>query len=173
MTTEHQPSTGPELVQYVDPDQIKSDLTIDLADLTTAMQRHPGLLAHYGIQSVRARRQYERQKAALEILEAQLDAKYRGELKEANPKTTEPQIRSAIVNDRLFKAMSARVIQAQEIFRMAEVAEKAFYDRREMLLQIARDAARQAEGPLRVVANQTNRDRMVSAMQVASAATQS
>lgn len=174
MTTETTPdaSTGPQLTEYVDPEQIKADMHIDLADLTTAMQRHSGLYAHYGIQSVRAKRQYERQKTALEILEAQLDGKYRSQLKEENPKTTEPQIRSAIVNDRLYRAMSSRVIHAQEIYRMAEVAERAFHDRREMLLQIARDAARQDAGPMRVVANQSNRDRLMEQMQKTASATQ-
>ena len=177
MTTEttdttHEASAGPQLNEFVDPDQIKKDMHIDLSDLTTAMQQHSGLYAHYGIQAVRAKRQYERQKTALEILEAQLDGKYRSQLKEENPKTTEPQIRSAIVNDRLYRAMSSRVIHAQEIYRMAEVAERAFHDRREMLLQIARDAARQEAGPMRVVANQSNRDRLLDAMQRNQTATQ-
>lgn len=159
------------LTNYIDPEQVKKDLHFDLTDLSGAMQRHASLFIHYAQQAVRARSQYDRWKSALEVLESQLDNHYRTTLKEENPKTTEPQIRSAVVSDARWKAASARVIDAKTQHNMAESVERAFEHRKDMLLQIARNAARESEGPLRAANNaaaQSGRDRFLAA-QTASA----
>ncbi len=156
MTTD----TNEALMQtFLDTDQLKKDISIDLTDITGGMQQQAALYVHYAGNSVRARRQYERFKVAVEVLEAQLEAKHRTRLKEENPKVTEPAIRAAVVSDPSYKAANARLIDAQQIFRMCEVAERSFDHRKDMLLQIARDAAREQGGPLRVSANQVNADR--------------
>ena len=155
---------------YIDDDQVKKDVAIDSANLTAEMQNHASLYVHYATQAVRARRQVDRYKAAFEVLEAQLEAQYRETLRSeyeatiaSDPKNkakapTEAQIRAAVVSDPKWKAMSGRVIEAQHIHKLCEVAERAFEHRRELLLQIARDAARQEAGPLRVMANQNAAD---------------
>lgn len=150
----------PALLRFADPDQLKVDISIDLTNLTGAMQTHASTYVHYAQQAVRARRQFERYKTAVEIQEALLDSKWRTTLKEENPKTTEGQIRAAVVTDPTYRAANSKLIDAQMEFRMAEIAERAFDNRKDMLLQIARDAARESAGPLRVVANQTSRDRL-------------
>ena len=141
------------LTTYVDPEQVKEDLHFDLTDLDGAMQKHASMFIHYAQIAVRARSQYDRWKSALEVLESQLDNHYRTTLKEENPKTTEPQIRSAVVNDPRWKVASARVIEAKTQHNLAESVERAFEHRKDMLLQIARNVAKENEGRLRVAHN--------------------
>lgn len=157
-------AADPALTEFVNPDQLAKDIAIDLADLTGGMQKHASLYVHYATQAVRAKRQYERNKTAMELLEAKLDAEYRTVLKEENPKTTEGQIRAAVVMDKRWRAMSGRVIDSQQHYRIAEIGERSFDHRRDMLLQIARDAGREGAGQLRVVANQTAKDRIMESM---------
>ena len=152
------------IVNFVDVDQLKSDTVINVADLSTDMQRHTSMYVHYATQAVRARRQHERCKVAFEIVEARLDGVWRTSLKEENPKTTEGQIRAAVVTDPIWKNMSARVIAANEQFRLAEVAERSFDSRKDMLLQLARDAAREGAGQLRVTATADSRQRLLDSM---------
>lgn len=164
------PTPEAALTNYVNPDQLKADIAIDLTRLTDNMQQHASLYVHYAQAAVRARRQFERLKTVLEVIEAQLDGIWRTTLKEENPKTTEAQVRAAVVTDPKWRAASVRVIDAQTEFRMAEIAERAFDSRKDMLLQIARDAAREQAGPLRVVANNTNRERLTEMMDRSAAA---
>ena len=158
---------------FVDPDQLKKDIAIDLTDLTGNMQQQTALFVHYASAAVRARRQYDRYKSAVEILEAQLDGKHRSVLKEENPKTTEGQIRAAVLTDPVYRSASSRLIDAQQEYRLADVAERAFDNRKDMLLQIARDAAREhagSAGPLRTVVNVASRDRLTEMMDKTAAA---
>lgn len=153
------------LTNYVDPDQLKADLEIDNADINEAMRRHAGLFAHYATLAVRARAQRDRWQTSLEILESELDRKYRAELQpdlEADPKAkkvTEPQIAAAIKGDSRWKACNSRVIAATQILKFAEVGERSFEQRKDMLLQIARNMAKEAEGQLRLVMGQQAQER--------------
>jgi hypothetical protein len=160
----------PLFTEYVDSNQLKIDLEISLTDLTGAMQKQSAMLVHYGTMAVRARHQFDRYKAAIEILEAVLDSRHRTILKEENPKTTETQIRAAVLTDPAYKAGQVRLINAQQQYKLADVAVSGFESRKDMLLQIARDAARESAGPLRVVANQTSRERLLDAMEKNAAA---
>jgi hypothetical protein len=152
------------MTAYVDPEQLKKDISIDLTDLSGNMAQHSALYVFYATRTVRAKRQYERYKVAVEILEGKLDGEYRLKLKEENPKTTEGQIRAALVLDARYRRAYAQLIDAQQEYRLAEVAERSFEHRKDMLLQIARDAAKEKEGGLRVAVNQANRERMLDAM---------
>lgn len=152
------------LIVYVDSEQLKADLEINSTDIDEAMRKHAGLYAHYATQAVRARAQHERWKSAFEVLEAQLDAKYRRELAPDGDdpkakKPTEPQIRAAVVSDSAWKACSSKVIEAQQIQKLAEIGERSFEQRKDMLLQVARNQAREAEGQLRLVQGQAAGER--------------
>jgi hypothetical protein len=146
------------LIKFIDSEQVKQDLIFDIADINGAMQKHAAMYVHYAGVSVRARTQWDVWKQRLEILEGQLDGIYRTALKEENPKTTESQIRSAVVNDEKWKLYSSRVIGSNTQFRLAEGVERSFEHRKDMLLQVARNLAREQEGPMRVMANQNAGD---------------
>lgn len=154
-----------EVSEFVNMEEMLVDVKIDITDLSGAMQQHASLYVMYASKAVRARRQYERFKAVLEVLEAQLDGQYRTTLKEENAKTTEGQIRAAVLTDTRWRAASGKVIDAQQLYRLADVAVNGFDQRKDMLLQIARDAAREQAGPLRVVTNVAAVDRMAEALE--------
>lgn len=139
------------LTEYIDTDQLAIDNVIDRSDLTGAMQKHSGLYVHYAVQAVRARGQYERWKNAQEILEARLDGEHRTKLADEGKKVTEAQIKAAILQDPRYITCANRLIQAQQIMKFAEIGERSFDGRKDLLLQMARDAAREAEGQLRLV----------------------
>jgi hypothetical protein len=131
---------------FIDLAQMRQDIAINPTDLTTALQQHASLAVTYGLAAQDARRQHERWKTALELLEAKLDAEHRATLKEENPKTTEAQVRSAVVSDARWRSAQTRVIDAQHHFRQCEVVYSNFSQRGDMLLQMARDSAREMAG---------------------------
>jgi hypothetical protein len=156
------------LERFIDPDQLKKDLAIDPANITASLSNQTQLFVHYASAAVRSKRQFERWKAAVDILEAQLDSQVRKEVAENGGKITEGAVRATVLSDPKMKAARARMIDAQEIHRLCDVAERAFEHRREMVKQIAQDLARESEGQLRVYANQdaaSARDRLLERMQ--------
>ena len=149
------------LKTFVDADELKRDIAINPTDLDTAMIEHPSLYVHYATQTVNARRQHERLKSAFEILEARLDKHYRESFAEEGKKVTENVIRSAIVTDSRWATMNARVIEAQSIWKLCEVAERAFDQRKDMILEVARDRRKEKEGAMRVLEQTEARERVL------------
>lgn len=163
--TEANTSAGLAALKFqVDPNQLRLDLHIDMTNLDEAMMRQASLYSHYASNSVNARHQYEKMKRMLEILEADLDKNYRHTLKDANPKTTEPEIAAAIKGDPKWRKVSGLVLDAQHIYQLAQVAERAIDQRRELLIQIAKDAAREQAGQVRVVANRNAKELLLQTM---------
>lgn len=140
-----------ELTPFIDAERLEKDILINSADIDGALSTHASLYVFYATQAVNARRQYERVKSAFEILEAKLDHEHRIALKEENPKTTEAQIRSAVVADKRWINLQGKLIDAQHIWKLCEVGADAFSQRKDMVLEIARNARKEAEGQLRVL----------------------
>lgn len=140
------------LKTFIDPVQLNKDIAINPTDLDNAMLAHSGLSVHYGIQAVHARSQAERMKNAVEILEARLDNEYRDSLKAEGAKVTEGAIKAAVLNDKRYSAAQNKLIEAQTIYRLAEVAANAFSGRKDLILEVARDRRKEREGELRVMA---------------------
>ncbi len=152
-------SDGTALNVFIDSDQVKADISINLADLDTAMIEHAGMELHYASQTAHARRQYERVKSAIEILEAKLDAEVRTAAV-GDKKPTEASIRAAVTADRRYSAAQSKLIDAQHIWKLCEAAENAFRSRKDMLLEVARDRRKEREGSLRVRENEDLRERV-------------
>lgn len=146
--------------EFVDPEQLKKDVRIDPTNLDTAMIEHASLYVHYAMQTVRARRQFDRVKNAFEILCAKLDAEHREDLAAGGKKVTETLVENSVKSDARWSAGQARVIEAQSNWRLAEIAENAFHQRKDLLLEIARDRRKEREGQLRVLEQQKERDRV-------------
>jgi hypothetical protein len=138
------------LIEYVDPSQLRKDIAININQLSKDMEEHASRYVEYAIKAVRARRQHERYQLVLSVLEAQLDSQYRASLREENPKASENQIKAAIATDARTRAAKVKVIDSEQQFRIAEIAGRSFDQRKDMLLQLARDAAREGAGQLRV-----------------------
>lgn len=139
------------LKRFIDPEQLKADVAINPTDLDTAMIQHASLYVHYATNTVAARRQFDRIKNALEILEAQLDAEYRESLAAEGKKVTETMITNSIKSDKRYVSAITKQIEAQSIWRLCEVSENAFIQRKDLILEIARDRRKEREGQLRVL----------------------
>lgn len=137
----------------IDPEKLGTDVRINPADIDGEMVRHASLFVHYATNTVKARKLYERAKAGFEILEAKLDAEYRETFVAAGQKVTEAAIRNALVADTRWSGGNAKVIEAQANWRLCEVAEESFRQRKDLLLEIARNA-RQERGLDMSVRNQ-------------------
>lgn len=154
-----------EFLTLIEPEQVKRDMAFDSSNLTDAMSQQAALYLHYSMIAVRCRSQLDRMKQQMELVENLLDGEHRSRLKEENPKITEAQIRSAVVTDRRWRAASQRMIDAKTQHGYAESVERSFEHRREMLKTVAAQMLAEREGPMRVVANQDARQRMLNAMQ--------
>lgn len=146
-----QPTGDIPLERFINAEQLKKDVAINMNDLDNAMMQHASLYVYYAGQTVKARRQHDRLKNAFEILEARLDKFYRDQFATEGKKVTEGAIRQALVADERWSNAQGRVIEANSIFRMCEVAEDALVQRKDMILEIARDRRKEREGQMRVL----------------------
>lgn len=162
-------SDGTALKSFIDPDQVKIDISINTGDLDTAMIEHPALELHYATQTAHARRQYERIKSAVEILEAKLDAEIRtawvGE-----KKPTEAAIKAAVLSDKRYSSAQSKMIDAQHIWKLCEATESAFHSRKDLLLEVARDRRKEKEGQMRVLEGQEMRESVLKMLREGKAA---
>lgn len=150
MTIEKENIGDAMLSNYLDPDQLKKDLDFDPSNINEDLRQHTQLQNHYANLATRARAQSDRWESAVEVLESQLDNHYRKVLKEENPKTTEPQIRSAIVTDARWKAATARRHDALTQWKLCENASRSFEHRKDMILQVSRNMERERDRNLTV-----------------------
>jgi hypothetical protein len=160
---------GNDLEYFIDEAQLKADVTVNMTDLDTAMMNHASLFVHYAGMTVRARRQYERIKSSVEILEAKLDMHYRESLAAEGKKVTEAMIVTAVKNDPRWSQAQARELDAMAIWKMCEAAESALVQRRDLILELARDRRKEREGQLRVLENENYRQSRDEAAQVSRA----
>jgi len=164
----------------VDPEQLKRDVAFNVNDLDSAMMEHASLFVHYAEQAARARRQYERMKSTLEILESKLYALHRTKLmqeaadeaaqKEGKDKgkvdkVTEAQVTAAMKNDQRWWAAQQKLIDARMAYDLANDARAAFEQRKDMMVQIAVDRRTEREGQLRIQGAQAQREAVIRAMQ--------
>lgn len=157
----YKPASPLALNPFLDTNEMQEALKININDITQSLADQTSKFVIFAANAVRAKRQFEHAKLALEIKESALDAHYRKILKEENPKVTEGAIRAAVVADQQWKILSVRVIDAQQICRLCDAAERAFEHRREMVKQIANDQAREHDGSIRVMRNQDARDSLL------------
>lgn len=160
---------GTALNTFIDTDQVKMDISINSADLDTAMITHPGLELHYATQTAHARRQYERLKSAVEILEAKIDADVR-EKWVGEKKPTEAAIKASVLADKRYSSAQSKLIDAQHIWKLCEATENAFRSRKDLLLEVARDRRKEREGQMRVLEGQEMRDSVLKMLRDAKAA---
>ena len=147
---DYEPVKRDGVVYYIDPARLKRDVAFSPHNIDDAMMTHASKFVHYAVQSSMARGQFERMKAAFEILESKLDGEHRTVLKEENPKTTEAQIRAAVVADARWKAANARLIETRTVYELAQDAKEAFTMRRDTLLQVAKNVREERGGEMRL-----------------------
>lgn len=145
-------------------EQIKRDVAINISDLDNEMITHPSLFVHYAFQAVDKRRMFDRAKNTLEIIEATLSAQYRAKLTEGGAKATEAQIATSVKLDPRYKQANEAYIKAQAEFRFAEIAENAFVQRKDLILELARDRRKEREGQMRVLEQEAGRNAVLEGL---------
>lgn len=157
-TTEAKPASP--IKAFIDAEQLARDVAIDDDHLDDAFSKQASLFVEYANKKAQARMQYEKMKAAFEILESRLYAKHRtklaaeaaagadGEKKAKAP--TEAQIDAAVKADPAWWAGKNRVIEAQGVYDLATNTASAFEQRRDMLIQKGSDRREERKGELRL-----------------------
>jgi hypothetical protein len=146
------------LREFVDAEQLKKDVEFSVHNLDEAVQNHASMFVHYANNARMARRQFERMKAAFEILESRLDAHYRLTLKMNGEKVTDKAIEAAVKGDPRWWAGQQRLIDAKAIYELANDARSAFEHRRDMIVQVSVDRRKEREGELRFRSEQAIAD---------------
>lgn len=142
---------GIVLKTFIDTAQLTKDLAINPVNLDDAMIGQAALYMHYASLTIEARKQYERLKSTVAIIESKLYAEIRSRLISEGTKPTEGQITSATQTDSRWVGAQSKLIEAQGIWRMCEHAENAFGQRKDMVLELARDRRKDKEGEQRIM----------------------
>ena len=141
------------LKEYVDAEQLKKDVEFDPNDLDNAVRQHASLFIHYANLARLARRQWERMKAAAEIMESRLAMHHRAAQITDGKKPTEASVDAAVKCDPRWFATQQKLIDARAIYELANDAREAFGQRRDMIVQVSVDRRREKEGALRIMSD--------------------
>jgi len=148
---------------YLDMDKFRDEIRISSTNIDDAMMQQSGLRAFYQEQAAQAEAQHARLKLRAEIVEAALYKKHRKALLDAGEKATEKMVEAEVLLDPEYVAAKNRVIEAETIAATRRAAVDALKDRKDMLVQIGADRREEGKGALRVLENQSLRDRAMAA----------
>lgn len=135
---------------FIDADKLQEDLKFTENSISLAMTRQAALFAHYARLSADATYQSDRAKQQVELLEAQLNQKFRDSLVAAGTKFTEKSIDAMVISDSSYQAAQERAHEARAIAKMVESATESFRHRKDMLIQVGADLRMEKQGELRM-----------------------
>lgn len=137
-----------DLKTFIDPDRLQDDLNFSTNNISLAMTRQAALFAHYSNLSAQAAYQHDRAKQQVELLEANLDQKFRDSLSMAGTKFTETSLKSLITKDSSYQSAVTRAHEARAIAKMVDTAADSFRHRKDMLIQVGADLREEKKGNL-------------------------
>jgi hypothetical protein len=145
MTTETTPApttadpareaTGYSVKAFIDPAQLKRDLTFSPNNLTGAMMDQASLFAHYGTLAADASRQVDIVELLLQNTEAAVYKLTRDDMVSRGEKPTEAQLGQIISRHPRVVAMKKALNEAKHVESLGKTAVEAFRHRRDMLQQ--------------------------------------
>lgn len=138
---------------FIDADQLQKDLHFTELTINDGMTRQAALFAHYARLSADATYQSDRAKQQVDLLEAQLNQKFRDSLVTAGTKFTEKSIDSMVIQDSSYQAAQERAHEAKAIASMVASAADSFRHRKDMLIQVGADLRLEKQGELRMKAH--------------------
>lgn len=121
--------------EFVDPVQLKKDLSYTLVDLSGAMVEHASLFAHYGVLAAKASRQVDNMKMLLENAKALVYRKVRDQLVSEGEKVTEALLEKEVARHPKVRAVQLALNEAKQVEAIAKTAAESFRHRRDMLVQ--------------------------------------
>jgi hypothetical protein len=120
---------------FIDPAQLRKDISFSTADLSTAMVQQASLAVHYGVLLAQATRQVHSLELALEVAEAKVYRKLREEAATSGAKITEAQLEKQVAIHETVIKLKRAVAEAQQVEAVGKTAVEAFRQRRDMLIQ--------------------------------------
>ena len=148
--------TGRVIKAMIDPKRLSGDLKFTDATLKDAFIDQAGLFAYYASKEAQAAYQTDKQKQALEIVEARVDHEIRQDAADQGTKITEGKITSGIRLNASYQKALEGYNQAKMIQNLAKAATEAFKQRRDMLIQCGADAREELKGSLRMSGSEAN-----------------
>lgn len=138
---------------FIDADQLQKDLHFTELTINDGMTRQAALFAHYARLSADATYQSDRAKQQVDLLEAQLNQKYRDSMVAAGTKFTEKSIDALVIQDSGYQTAQERAHEAKAIASMVASAADSFRHRKDMLIQVGADLRLEKQGELRMKAH--------------------
>ncbi|MEO9457216.1 hypothetical protein [Chromobacterium phragmitis] len=145
-----QPSPRPSagklaITNFVDPEQLRKDVSISDAKLDEELINHSAMLAYYGGLAAKARLQRDKCKTSLEIGEAKLSETIRQRMMDDGQKVTEARLEQLVRCDPKYAMLRQLYDEANAACEQTLVALEAFKQRSSMLIQLA-SSSRQERG---------------------------
>jgi hypothetical protein len=154
MTQDTTPTVRPtrrtEVRQFVDPDQLKTDLGFSMADLTSAMMNQSSFFVHYGVYSSMASRQVDDLKLLVDVAEAKAYRIARDEAVKAGGKTTEAQLANVVSTSPSVLTLRHLLNEAKQVEANTKIAVEGFRHRRDMLVQLGLLAREEIKGEVSI-----------------------
>lgn len=115
------------------------DINIDQSALDVEWLRQPKLILKYSQHETECRRDYDKAKADLEIVEAELDKEIRNKPEKFGlDKITETAIKKAIQTSEHYQGAEEKVAEAQYEWNMAQAAVRSIYAKKDALENLVR-----------------------------------
>jgi len=136
--------------QFVEPTQLKKDMSYSLADLSTAMMEQASLFVHYGVEAAKASMQVDNAKMLLEVTESKVYRKLRDDAAAAGNKVTEAQLEKTVQVHETVIAMRRALNEAKQIEAVTKVAVEGFRHRKDMLVQHGATSREEMKGEVSI-----------------------
>ncbi len=145
---------------FIDAEQLKSDLNYSLTDLSTPMMQQAALFVHYGTLAARASKQVDDLKMLLEVAESKVYRKLRDTAASEGAKVTEAQLEKSVsVHEKVVEIKRA-LNEAKQIEAIAKTATEGFRHRKDMLVQAGVQAREEMKGELSISRRNVEEERI-------------
>lgn len=150
--------SGKGIQSFIDPRQLKKDLSYSEVNIDAAFADQAALYAHYGMKARQAEFQLDQLENQEKFVYAKLDRQIRQDAADEGTKTTEPMIKNSILLDSRYQAIVRRVNEAKMIAGLTRDAAEAFKQRRDMLIQVGAGLREEMRGEMRLKALSSEKD---------------
>lgn len=140
---------------YIDPDQLRSDMSYSTVDLSSAMAQQASLYVHYANLAAKAARQVDDVEMLLEITESKVYRTLRDRAVKTGAKMTEVQLEKSVAVHPQVVAMKRARNEAKQIEANAKAAVEGFKQRRDMLIQEGATQRQEMQGETAINARNT------------------
>jgi hypothetical protein len=144
------------VVNFIEHDLLRKDMSYSLADLNTAMMEQGSLFVHYGVLLAKSSKQVDSVEILLKATEAKVYRKVRDDHIASGEKVTEGQLNSFVnVNSQVI-AVKKALSEAKQVETIAKIAVEGFRQRKDMLVQHGSTAREELKGDLRIMHRTAN-----------------